>query len=501
MKKIIILLALFTLILGFSTPLFPQAVIEMHLRGAFRSPKKDGWIYVRLEGPPDKIGFQHGYLLAEEIVEAQKVIRLLLEKESGKDWEFFRQAAKNDLWPNIEQEYRNELLGIVEGLNVKGIKMGLPDILVMNAWMEMNPNYLIWYANQKSSEKAPPLRVPAERCSAFVATGSYTKDGKVVIGHNAWTQYLDGSRWNIVFDITPEKGHRVLMDGFPGLIHSGDDFGINSAGIMVTETTISRFSGWNPKGIPEFIRARKAMQYAASLDEFARIMKERNNGGYANNWLVADRKTNEIGSLELGLKHVNFWKKKDGYFAGANFPVDEDLIREETTFDPRNKAESANARRLRWEQLFREYKGKIDVETGKRFLADHLDSFTGKIEPNERTLCGHIDLSPRGLKPWMPEYGLAGTVQAKVCDAALAEKMSFWLAMGHPCGIHFNAMEHLAKHSQFSWQRELLRDLNSSPWTLFATKDNIDSQSKIYRSELCESFHSCRVAPNPSEWN
>ena len=51
------------------------------------------------------------------------------------------------------------------------------------------------------------------------------------------------------------------MDGFPGFIHSGDDFGINSAGLAITETTISGFSGYDPSGIPEFVRARKGMQY------------------------------------------------------------------------------------------------------------------------------------------------------------------------------------------------------------------------------------------------
>ena len=90
---------------------------------------------------------------------------------------------------------------------------------------------------------------------------------------------------------------------------------------MITETTITGFHGFDPKGIPEFVRARKAMQYAASIDEFARLMKEGNNGGYANDWLVADRKTNEIASLELGLKNVTLEKKTDGYFVGANFPI------------------------------------------------------------------------------------------------------------------------------------------------------------------------------------
>jgi hypothetical protein len=29
-------------------------------------------------------------------------------------------------------------------------------------------------------------------CSAFMATGSYTKDGKIVMGHNIWTEYIIG---------------------------------------------------------------------------------------------------------------------------------------------------------------------------------------------------------------------------------------------------------------------------------------------------------------------
>ena len=53
------------------------------------------------------------------------------------------------------------------------------------------------------------------------------------------------------------------MDGMPGLIHSGDDFGMNDAGIVITETTISGFAGYDVKGVPEFVRARKAMHMGA----------------------------------------------------------------------------------------------------------------------------------------------------------------------------------------------------------------------------------------------
>ena len=284
--------------------------------------------------------------------------------------------------------------------------------------------YVKEYDRVHGIKSTASLAVP-EHCSAFVATGSYTKDGKVVIAHNNWTNYLDGERWTIIFDIVPAKGNRMLMDGLPGVIHSADDFVTNSAGIVITETTISHFSGYDPAGIPEFVRARKAAQYSASIDDFARIMKEGNNGGYANTWLIADTGKNEIGRLELGLKNVTLERKKDGYFVGSNFPINEKLIREETDFDPHDMSLSANARHVRWEQLMAENKGKIDLASAQRFLADHYDTYENKEDADERSLDGHIDLSPRGTQPWQPPFGMAGAVQNKATDASLAAEMSF----------------------------------------------------------------------------
>jgi hypothetical protein len=260
------------------------------------------------------------------------------------------------------------------------------------------------------------------------------------------------------------------MDGMAGLIHSGDDFGVNSAGIIITETTISGFSGFDPNGVPEFVRARKAMQYANSIDDFARLMKDGNNGGYANNWLVADRKNNEVASLELGLKNVILQRTSDGFFVGANFPVDPALTKEETTFDPNDRSQGSNARHVRWLALMDQYKGKIDIAAGQKFLGDHYDSFEGKIDPDERTLCAHIDLSPRGAPTWQPPYGPAGAVQNKITDAAGAEKMSFQAALGHACGLDFKAGPHLKKHPEFAWMKGLLRNMDARPWTTIAAQ-------------------------------
>ncbi len=239
--------------------------------------------------------------------------------------------------------------------------------------------------------------------------GSYTRDGKVVIAHNNWTEYKEGSRWNIIFDIAPTEGYRFLMDGMPGLIHSGDDFGVNSAGLAITETTIGQYflTGFDPNGIPEFQRARKAMQYAANIDDYARIMEEGNNGGYANTWLIADTHNNEIANLELGLKHVTLQRTHDGYFVGSNFPANPELIRDEASDYPvADMSISANARHIRWEQLMAEYKGQIDVPAAQKFMADHYDTFTHETAPSERTLCVATLTFPRVVPvPGSPHLG------------------------------------------------------------------------------------------------
>ena len=184
---------------------------------------------MHLEGEPAEVGFQHGYLLAPEIQDAQRMLPVVLKRDSKKDWGFYREAAQNVLWPHIEQEYREELQGITEGLRAKNVKVDLWDVVAANAWLELGSYYSEWYDKQNKTQSSARAAVP-EHCSAFVATGSYTKDGKVVIGHNNWSSYLEGARWNIIFDIKPARGHRILMDGFAGAIHSADDFAINSGG-------------------------------------------------------------------------------------------------------------------------------------------------------------------------------------------------------------------------------------------------------------------------------
>ncbi len=431
---------------------------------------KNGWIYVHLSGSPSDIGYQHGYLLAKEIDTLIKVMQFYLPHTSKKDWAFYRAASKRFLWAKIDTEYQAEIRGIAEGLQARGMKYDTLDITALNANIELSSYYVPGLENKlkpgSGNNKAPG------NCSAFIATGSYTKDGKIVIGHNNWTDYIEGERWNVIADIKPEKGNHILMDCAPGFIHSGDDFVVTSGGILITETTITGFEGFDTTQTPEFVRARRAAQYANSIDDVIKIMTTSNNGGYANDWLIGDTKTNEVAKLELGLKDYKVWRSKDTAMIGSNFPSDPKLIKEETTFNVNDPTSSPNARKLRMQKLVAvDYKGKLTDSAGKVIEGDTYDALNKKNAFDRCVIDGHVDEDSRGVPEWSEgPYFPMGAVQGKVTTTDLANKMQLWAHMGHPGGADFLAAPFFKKHPEYNYQSKYLRDMKAYPWTLFTAK-------------------------------
>jgi hypothetical protein len=441
---------------------------DARLVGSYRH-NEAGWTYVHLAGTPEQIGFQHGTLLAKEIEDNVHVYAVEAPNMYQRDWSFFREAGRTVLWPHLDPEYQAELKGIAAGLKSKGSKVDLWDLVAINGDEELTGYYLPWL-NAKEHKPNPPAAVAPGKCSAFIATGSATKDGKIVIAHSNWSSYAEGERWTVVFDIVPAKGQHMMMDSAPGFITSQDDFGVNAAGLMITETTLPQIVGFDPNGAPEFERSRKAMQYASSIDEYAAIMRTGNNGGYANSWLVGDRKTGEIAYLELGLHHTPLTKKKDGYFVSSNFAADPLLIRDDTSgFDSKDLSSSMNARHVRAEQFVQEHYGKLDTALAEAYLSDHYDSYEKKVDIGKRSLCGHEEFSAEGEPVWAnPPYSPSGAVTGKVMDSDMAAKLSFTARAGHPCGEDFIAAPFFAAHPEFAWQKPILHDMKAGPWTTFS---------------------------------
>jgi hypothetical protein len=289
-----------------------------------------------------------------------------------------------------------------------------------------------------------------------------TADGEIVLGHNTMTGYDDGFV-NVIIDIVPSTGHRILMQTCPGWIHSGSDFFITDAGLVGSETTIGGFNGFDEQGIPEFCRMRRATQDADSIGQWCEIMKHGNNGGYANAWLLGDTKTGEIARLELGLKHVGLERTHDGYYTGSNVAENIKILRLETDVQETDIRRSGVARRVRWEQLMEEYRGRITVDLARQFEADHYDPYLHRIIQNGRVLCDHSDRDSLVDPPFDP----GGTIDGKVVDSKMAKAMTFSARWGSACGTPFDARAFLHDHPQFKWMAGILKSRTAHGWANF----------------------------------
>jgi len=421
---------------------------------------KNGWIFLHIEGEPFERGFQRGYLTANEIDELLKTMAYILKFETAKDLDFFVEAAAKLFKGKVSKEYIKEMKGMVAGMEKAGKTITFEEMLFLNGFID-----ICWYWWPKEKKSMEP------GCSAFIATGEATADGKIVMAHNTWSGYADTQFCNIIVDIAPDKGHRILMQSWGPLIYSGTDFFITSAGLVGTETTIGGFSGFDRKGTPVFERARKAMQYANNIDEWTDIMIKNNSGAYANSWLLGDINNGEIARLELGLKHHSLEKKTTGYISGSNIPDNIKILREETKATYDDIRDRRVARRERWKQLMKKHYGKINIEIAKIMLADHYDVYLEKEKPSSRTICGHHELDDGSIPGSRGAYYPGGAIDGKVVDSNMAKNWRFWAKWGGSCDIGFDAKQFLEKHTQYDWLQGYLKDLPAEPWTIFPLKE------------------------------
>ena len=424
--------------------------------------ERHGWTYLHIEGEAQARGFQHGYLLAREIAETLRVHRAAWEYKKGVAWPWLVARAAQVLAPKVDAENLAELDGIVAGMRAAGAETTREEMIAYNAQLEFEGYW--WPLEKKHLSETRPEPAP-DRCSAFIATGSWTADHGIVMGHNTMFDYVEAAA-NVVMGLAPAQGQRILMQTQPGFIHSGTDFFLTSAGLVGCETTIGQFSGFDTNGVPEFVRMRRATQDARSIGEWCEVLKRGNNGGYANAWLLGDVNSGEIARLELGLKYIGFERTSDGYFAGCNVAEHKALLRLETDRSETDIRKSAGARRVRWKQLLLENRGRITTSSAEKFLADDYDVYFKKRNPGARTLCRHYELDPQpfgGPEPFEPN----GTFDGKVVDTHLAKQMSFLGRWGSADGRAFFADKFLREHPQYDWQNGLLKDRPSQPWTAF----------------------------------
>jgi len=438
----------------------------------------NGWTYISIRGGPLERGYAYGKLIAKDMANVMKTIRFVIYNDYGVEWDFFVESCSKYYSPKIKenfQEFYDEMVGFAKGANMRVDEVVAWNnyfTLTENFWAELPEELAIAIkGTARSAVGSKEGGGQQERCSAFIATGSWTADGKVVVAHNNFSNFVDGQFARYVVDLRPTKGNRILMMGFPGWIWSGTDFFVTSAGIIGTETTIGGFFAYE-NNMPISCRIRKAMQYGNNLDDYEQMLLDGNSGDYANSWLFADTNTNEIMRIELGLRFHNTERTKDGYFIGFNAPYDPRIRNLEcvnTGFDDIRRHQGA--RRVRLSDLMDQFKGKLNIEVAKQIIGDHYDVYLNKENPCSRTCCSHYELDAREYmsdpsrpKPFQPR----GALDGNVCDSTMAKNMSFLLRWGNSCGIPFIKNKFCDENRQWAYLRNYLEDRPQQPWTTFS---------------------------------
>ncbi len=366
---------------------------------AYRYPQ-DGWIVLHIEGEPYERGYQHGRLLASEIRDyIQTLARYRAPKSPSDGWRELRNLANALFLRRYDKEYLEEMKGIADGAaaggaHVDGRPVDFLDVVAINSEIESTFVDEALDATATGLEgrvfREPPETTrrtePESHCSAFVATGPATADGKVVIGHITMWNLFHAQHFNVWVDINPSKGHRVLMQTFPGGIMSGMDYYMNDSGLIVCETTLHQ-TAFDIDGTPLCSRIRRAVQYADSIDDAVAILSNQNNGLYSNEWLMADTRTNEIAMFELGTHTSRLWRSSknqwyggtEGFYWGCNNAKDLQ-VRLETVPGPQGKPANVvfrpHDRDRAWLALFDKHKGKINAEFGmEAFTTPPLSAF------------------------------------------------------------------------------------------------------------------------------
>lgn len=409
----------------------PDEKPEIQKQGKAFRYSIQGWIYLHIEGEPYERGYQYGFLAAEEIAdsilrwkeyiknqyEKNKVdflkIRVLLKnKDMDEIWESYKDKATKIFLEHVPEEYIKEMEGIVEGIKDRGIKISgreieFEDILLIQFvqdthYVQLHPQkrlpFLTWLGAKLSSYARPigdklydiiirlagfsikKFLSPREfehkgHCSAFIATGDYTTDGEIVAAHSTIFGAIIAERCNLILNVKPSEGNSFTMTTFPGSLWSQEDWYQNEKGIILTETEL-RQGPYSLKGTPKGIRSRSAIQYSDSIDEVINILQQNNNGLIPNEWLIGDKKTGEIASLEQAYYNTPIKRTNSGFYWSANVPHDETVLLElwggfnsNTEIKKMIYQTYSMNRNIKFEEIKTHYYGKINVETAKEILS------------------------------------------------------------------------------------------------------------------------------------
>jgi len=244
---------------------------------------KAGITVVYLTGTAYEIGFAHGKLCKDEIINVNKIY-----------WDYYDHLKKlpdgkwlslsRDLERYIPEEYILEMKGIADGSGIEYDKILFLNTLTTIA---MHSNCFAFSFRQTDSQIITVRQIDISTKSPL-------------------------SKKMILYIIKPQKGY-----GFAAILNPGwvsGETGMNENGITVSENNINiKQTEWDTMPINHL--SRFALQYSESIDDVERFLREQKVYP-ARLLFVSSKKSASI--FEIANREMARIKMKDGYLAMAN---------------------------------------------------------------------------------------------------------------------------------------------------------------------------------------
>lgn len=256
-----------------------------------------GALVLTTEGIPYEQGFQHGYLLRDELracyreyFDGKLFARFKLFPGFTYEW-YARSLASS-----YTADERAEIKGLADGA---GMSEG--QILVMQA----DPP---WAAPGSWLGLSGPVH-PIFGSAAFVARGEATIGGATLVGANVSAMgYGQLHRYALIRVQRPAKGHAFVQPGFVGRVMDGG-MAWNEKGLSLAAND-GRMRWANASGVTAGLLTRRVVQQCATLEEAEALVRSmRPRAGQGLLLTMATREGARV--LEVGQTVSDAWQGRD----------------------------------------------------------------------------------------------------------------------------------------------------------------------------------------------
>ena len=353
---------------------------------------------VDISGPPFERGVQFGRACGDAIARYPAVLKRLLQRDlelrgpgvATRELSIAELEDRALRFLPFFDEFAPEQVEEIRGI-ARGAEVSFATALLVNVRGEVG-------VFERIAE-------PVSGCTAFAAGASATSDGAVLVAQNQ-DQGPIVSDLVVIVRVEPERGPRMLMASFGGLLGYG---GINSAGVGMMQNQLAN-STWR-FGLPHYPLKRAFLEQ----DSIARCLRvlARAPVGSSTNYVLVDR--HDVLNVESTPDGFATQQGQQGCITHANTFRDPALAKDDQLVGALPDS-AARCRRL--ERLMATKSGRIGMDDAVGWLSDH-DGYPSSI-------CRHsTSADPTVLT----------TMYSVICEA---DKGLMHVARGNPCSNSFH---------------------------------------------------------------